>query len=82
MSTHLLKISLHSLLGKKREIADFCVQFQIQSDKPGCDANCSCFAEGSLEDHFIVGRNDVSIAIVFGVFSDFIKFLTGMIIFK
>ncbi|ODN06411.1 Vacuolar protein sorting-associated protein 11 [Orchesella cincta] len=30
----------------------------FQGDKVGGDLNCSCYAEGSSEDHFIVGRSD------------------------
>ncbi|CAL8099347.1 unnamed protein product [Orchesella dallaii] len=30
----------------------------FQGDKVGGELNCSCYAEGSSEDHFIVGRSD------------------------
>lgn len=35
-------------------------ELQFQGDRPGGELNCSCYAEGSSEDHFIVGRSDVS----------------------
>lgn len=36
--------------------------FQLQTDKPGCELNCSCYADGSNEENYIVGRNDVRIS--------------------